>query len=92
MSGRFENKVLLISGTTGMAAATARLAKAEGASVLAIARHQGELDDVFLGDLTDPATARNAVRQCIERYGRIDCLFNVAGISARRLVYRFTKT
>lgn len=85
MSGRFENKVLLISGTTGMAAATAHLAKAEGASVLAIARHQGELDDVYLGDLTDPGTARNAVRRCVERYGRIDCLFNVAGISARRL-------
>ena len=68
-----------------MAAATARLAKAAGASVVAIARHAGELDDVYLGDLTDAETARGAVRHCVERFGRIDCLFNVAGISARRL-------
>src|ERR1700687_871236 len=85
MPGRLRGKVLLISGTTGIAAATARLAKAEGASVVAIARHAGELDDVFLGDLTEAATARNAVRHCVNRFGRIDCLFNVAGISARRL-------
>jgi NAD(P)-dependent dehydrogenase (short-subunit alcohol dehydrogenase family) len=80
-----EGKVLLVSGSSGMAAATARLAKAEGAAVLAIARHQGELDDVFLGDLMDVATSRDAVRQCVDRFGRIDCLFNVAGISARRV-------
>lgn len=85
MPGSLQNKVLLISGTTGIAAATARLAQSEGAAVLAIARHAGELDDVFLGDLTEAATARDAVRHCMDRYGRIDCLFNVAGISARRL-------
>lgn len=85
MPGRLQDKVLLISGATGIAAATARLAKAEGASVLAIARHAGELDDVFLGDLTEAATSRDAVRHCVDRFGRIDCLFNVAGISARRL-------
>src|ERR1700680_2537982 len=84
MAGRKQDKGLLISGPSGMAAATVRLAKAEGASVLAIARHQGELDDVFLGDLTDAATSREAVRECVDRFGRIDCLFNVAGISARR--------
>ncbi len=85
MPTRLENKVLLISGASGIAAATARLAMAEGASVIAIARDKGELEDVFLGDLTDPATARDAVRYCIDRYGRIDCLYNVAGISARSL-------
>jgi NAD(P)-dependent dehydrogenase (short-subunit alcohol dehydrogenase family) len=85
MPSRFENKVLLISGATGIAAATARLAIAEGAAVVAVARHSGDLDDVFLGDLTDPATARNAVRHCVDRYGRVDCLYNVAGMSARSL-------
>ncbi len=67
MPGRFEGKALLISGATGIAAATARLAMAEGAAVVAVARHSGELEDVFLGDLTDPATARNAVRHCVDR-------------------------
>src|ERR1700681_2125141 len=85
MPGRLRDKVLLISGTTGIAAATARMAKAEGASVLAIARHAGEIEDVFLGDLTEASTSRDAVRHCVDRFGRIDCLFNVAGISARRL-------
>lgn len=85
MPRRFEDKVLLISGASGIAAATAKLARAEGASVVAVARHSGELEDVFLGDLTDPATARSAVRHCVERHGRIDCLYNVAGMSARSL-------
>ena len=85
MPRRFENKVLLISGASGIAAATARLAMAEGASVVAVARSNGELDDVVRGDLTDPATSRNAVHHCVERHGRIDCLFNVAGVSARKL-------
>jgi NAD(P)-dependent dehydrogenase (short-subunit alcohol dehydrogenase family) len=85
MPRRFDDKVLLISGATGIAAATAKLAMAEGAAVVAVTRHSGELDDVFLGDLTDPATARNAVRHCVDRYGRIDCLYNVAGMSARSL-------
>lgn len=85
MPRRFDDKVLLISGATGIAAVTAKLAKAEGASVVAVARHSGELDDVFLGDLTDRETARNVVRHCMDRYGRIDCLYNVAGVSARSL-------
>jgi NAD(P)-dependent dehydrogenase (short-subunit alcohol dehydrogenase family) len=85
MPSRFENKVLLISGASGIAAATARLAMAEGASVIAVARHSGELEDVVLGDLTEPATARKAVQHCVDRYGRVDCLYNVAGMSARSL-------
>jgi len=82
---RFRDKVLLISGASGIAAATAKLAMAEGAAVVSVSRSCGELDDVVLGDLTDPATSREAVRQCVERHGRIDCLFNVAGASARKL-------
>jgi NAD(P)-dependent dehydrogenase (short-subunit alcohol dehydrogenase family) len=36
------------------------------------------------GDLTDPAVAPAAVANCVEHYGRIDALFNVAGISGRK--------
>jgi NAD(P)-dependent dehydrogenase (short-subunit alcohol dehydrogenase family) len=82
MPRRFEDKVLLISGAT---VSPPRLPNLAGASVVAVARHSGELDDVFLGDLTDPATAREAVRYCVDRHGRIDCLYNVAGMSARSL-------
>jgi NAD(P)-dependent dehydrogenase (short-subunit alcohol dehydrogenase family) len=84
MVGRLRDKVVLISGSTGIAAATARLAVAEGASVFAIALERGGCNDVFTGDLTLADTAREGVRECLRRFGRIDCLCNVAGISGRR--------
>jgi len=34
-------------------------------------------------DVRDENAVRNAVRECLEHFGRIDALFNVAGISAR---------
>lgn len=82
---RLQNKVVLISGATGIAAATARLAVKEGASVFEIALERGECEDVFTGDLALPETARDGVRECLRRFGRIDCLYNVAGVSGRRL-------
>src|ERR1039458_5653635 len=83
MAGRLQNKAILISGSTGIAAATARLAASEGASVFAIALERGECDEVFTGDLTLADTARDGVRECVRRFGRIDCLYNVAGIGGR---------
>ena len=82
--GRLENKIVLISGSTGIAAATARLAASEGASVFVVALERGECADVFTGDLTLADTARDGVRECLRRFARIDCLFNVAGISGLR--------
>jgi NAD(P)-dependent dehydrogenase (short-subunit alcohol dehydrogenase family) len=38
-----------------------------------------------VGDLTDPAIAPAVVEDCRERFGRVDALFNVAGISGRKL-------
>jgi NAD(P)-dependent dehydrogenase (short-subunit alcohol dehydrogenase family) len=49
-----------------------------------IAIEPGECADVFTGDLTLADTARDGVRECLRRFGRIDCLYNVAGISGRR--------
>src|ERR1035438_9307555 len=84
MTGRLQSKAILISGSTGIAAATARLAASEGASVFVIALERGECGDVFTGDLTLADTARDGVRECVRRFGRIDCLYNAAGISGRR--------
>jgi NAD(P)-dependent dehydrogenase (short-subunit alcohol dehydrogenase family) len=36
-----------------------------------------------VADIRDEAAIRSAVSACLERFGRIDALFNVAGISAR---------
>lgn len=87
-----HNKTLLITGNTGIAASTARLAAARGAQVfvcgldadqgIALA---GEINGAsYAGDLTVPEHAETCVAHCLERYGRIDALFNVAGASGRR--------
>jgi NAD(P)-dependent dehydrogenase (short-subunit alcohol dehydrogenase family) len=36
------------------------------------------------GDLTDPEFAPQLMADCVSRFGRLDCLFNVAGMSGRR--------
>ena len=91
--GRLRDKVLLITGSTGIAEATAVRAVAEGARVFATSRtpEHGEAlktkvpgVDFFAADLTRPDAAPEAVRRCVERHGRIDALFNVAGISGRK--------
>jgi NAD(P)-dependent dehydrogenase (short-subunit alcohol dehydrogenase family) len=53
------------------AGSAAELAAEAGARFLAV-------------DLTAPAAAGAAVEECLEAYGSIDALFNVAGISGRR--------
>jgi NAD(P)-dependent dehydrogenase (short-subunit alcohol dehydrogenase family) len=88
----FSGKVLLVTGATGMAAATARLAAASGAAVYVASLDEAEcraLADAVSGaysacDLTDSAAAAAAVERCIAVHGRIDCLWNAAGISGRR--------
>jgi NAD(P)-dependent dehydrogenase (short-subunit alcohol dehydrogenase family) len=92
--GRLDGKVLLISGSTGIAASTAELAVREGARVFATSRtgeHGRALVERLGGacgfaraDLARAPGARRAVRACLSRFGRIDALFNVAGISGRR--------
>ncbi|MBI1898307.1 MAG: SDR family oxidoreductase [Acidobacteria bacterium] len=93
MAGRLEGKVCLLSGSTGIAAATARLAAAEGGRVCLAALDEpscaslaGEIGGVWVaGDLRKAETAQAAVRRCLVSFGSIDCLFNVAGVSGRRL-------
>ena len=84
-------EVLLVTGSSGIAAATARLWAAENpVFVVGINKEEcrslaTELGDASFAeaDVRDEAAIRNAVAACLERFGRIDALFNVAGISAR---------
>jgi NAD(P)-dependent dehydrogenase (short-subunit alcohol dehydrogenase family) len=73
--------VLLITGATGIADATASLARKQGYGVFLVGL---EATSDFSGDLREEAVSKQAVRMCLERHGRIDGLFNVAGISGRR--------
>jgi NAD(P)-dependent dehydrogenase (short-subunit alcohol dehydrogenase family) len=90
-------KVLLITGgTQGLGAGIARAAAREGA-VMALAGRNTEngekvaaelqstaADAVFVRtDVSDVTSALAAVTATVGRYGRIDCLVNAAGLTAR---------
>ncbi len=92
-----SNKVCLITGSTGIGAATARLAAEAGARVFIVSRTEehcqvlaaeiaggGGSCAFYAADLTVGAAVEEAVRHCVTEFGRIDALFNVAGISGRR--------
>ncbi|MCC6363809.1 MAG: SDR family oxidoreductase [Bryobacterales bacterium] len=74
-------RVLLISGSTGIAAAAARLATERG-DLPFLAALDPPAD--YIADLCEEPAAAAAVAACLDRHGRIDALFNVAGLSGRR--------
>jgi len=90
--GRLAGRVILITGSTGIAAAAAEAASAEGAHVFVVSRdpdHARDLADRIGGawsaaDLADEAAVTTAVDAAVARFGRIDGLFAVAGGSGRR--------
>jgi NAD(P)-dependent dehydrogenase (short-subunit alcohol dehydrogenase family) len=97
MAGKLQDKVCLITGSTGIAAATARLAIREGAPVFissncpescsALADElgaEGGLADYLVADLALAASAEKVLERCLSRFSRVDALFNVAGISGRK--------
>ncbi|HLH33683.1 MAG TPA: SDR family oxidoreductase [Alloacidobacterium sp.] len=52
--------------------------------VAASVRNDYEAISWAIGDLTNPEFACKVVQQCAAKFGRIDALFNVAGMSGRR--------
>jgi len=95
---RFDGRTCLVTGSTGMAASAARALAAEGGSVFVTSRTAeharslaGEIEALggraewAAADLSKEDDAEAAVTACIGAFGRIDALYNVAGISGRRL-------
>jgi NAD(P)-dependent dehydrogenase (short-subunit alcohol dehydrogenase family) len=86
------SRVCLIAGSTGIAAATAELLAADGWRLFVCSRTEANCRALaervgagFLAaDLSQDGAAERAVAACVERYGRLDAAFNVAGISGRR--------
>jgi NAD(P)-dependent dehydrogenase (short-subunit alcohol dehydrogenase family) len=85
--------ILLITGSTGIAAATASLAAKRGHSIFIAGIEEGSCRrlasqlpaaDWASGDLREESFADRVLSQCLDRYGRVDSLFNVAGISGRK--------
>jgi NAD(P)-dependent dehydrogenase (short-subunit alcohol dehydrogenase family) len=91
MSGRFEGQVLLATGAgSGIAAATARRFASEGGRV-AVLDLAGDLAEAvaaelegsagFACDVASEEQVADVVRRAHEQLGRIDCVFNAAGIA-----------
>ena len=94
---RLRDRVCILTGSTGIAAASARRLAAEGASVFIVSRteaHARFLADEIVAaggvaawtavDLTAEADVDAAIDAAIARFGRIDGLFAIAGGSGRR--------
>lgn len=97
MVNRLAGLVCLVTGSTGIAAASAERFAAEGASVFVVSRTEDHCralaDRITAGggraaysasDLTDQAQVEASVEACVTAFGRVDGLFSVAGGSGRR--------
>ena len=84
MSGRLEGKVCVITGAAGgIGAATAAAFRAEGAQVVGVDLRE-EIEGVDLAvacDVSDEAAVREMYARARGEFGRLDVLFNNAGIS-----------
>jgi NAD(P)-dependent dehydrogenase (short-subunit alcohol dehydrogenase family) len=83
MAGRLDGKVCVITGAAGgIGAATAEAFRREGATVVGADLRDDSPGDLALAvDVTDDDAVREMYADVRERYGRIDVLFNNAGIS-----------
>ena len=96
MSGRLGGRSILVTGSTGIAAAAGLRCAAEGAAIFVVSRTDahaadlagriraagGEADHRAV-ELTDATATDAAVAAAVERFGRIDGLLSVAGGSGR---------
>lgn len=84
-----HHKVVLVTGaSSGLGAAAARLLSQKGATVFGIARDADRLAAVFaeidggayaVVDVTSAHDCRTVVEECVERFGGLDALINIAG-------------
>ena len=96
-TARLEGKVVLVAGSTGMAAFGARAFAREGASVFVASRTSEHVEtlvhavrdaggtaDGRAADLREEADVEAALAALIATYGHLDGLYHVAGGSGRR--------
>ena len=81
--GRLDGKVCVITGAaSGIGAESARLFKAEGGSVVGVDLDAGAEGDLAIqADVTDSDQVRDMYARAKDELGRVDVLFNNAGIS-----------
>jgi NAD(P)-dependent dehydrogenase (short-subunit alcohol dehydrogenase family) len=90
--GLLDDRVVLVSGgTQGVGAGIARAAVREGASVVVTGRRPevgaafaGEIGAFYVpADVSDVDRAQASVAATVDRFGRVDCLVNAAGLTSR---------
>jgi NAD(P)-dependent dehydrogenase (short-subunit alcohol dehydrogenase family) len=83
MAGRLEGKVCVVTGAKGgIGAATVEAFRREGAAVAGVDLAADSPGDLALAaDVTDEASVRGLFEDVRSRLGRVDVLFNNAGIS-----------
>ena len=94
---RFAGRTCLVTGSTGIAAASARRLIDEGARVVVASRTEAHCRDLVetlaaaggvaayeVADLLEDDAADRVVSATVDRFGRLDAVFNVAGGSGRR--------
>jgi NAD(P)-dependent dehydrogenase (short-subunit alcohol dehydrogenase family) len=83
MAGRLEGKVCVVTGAKGgIGAATVELFAREGATVVGVDLAGDSPGDLALAvDVTDEPAVREMFAQVRDEFGRVDVLFNNAGIS-----------
>jgi NAD(P)-dependent dehydrogenase (short-subunit alcohol dehydrogenase family) len=93
MAGRFDGKVVMVTGATGnLGQAAVRAFAAEGAKVVLVGRSEDELNKMIeeLGgdssrymagpaDVGDPASVDTLIQKVVERFGQIDVLAHTVG-------------
>ncbi|MBU9765669.1 SDR family oxidoreductase [Mycobacterium sp. TNTM28] len=89
-----EGKVALVTGaSSGLGAAVAQLFAARGAAVFGVARDAERMATVFEEvpggayasvDISSSQACREAVTQCVDKFGKLDILVNVAGFHQMR--------
>jgi NAD(P)-dependent dehydrogenase (short-subunit alcohol dehydrogenase family) len=83
MAGRLEGKVCVVTGTaSGIGAEGARLFASEGARVVGVDLSDGAEGELTIqADVTDEQQVADIYAQAKSRFGRIDILWNNAGIN-----------
>lgn len=93
MVGRFEGKTaLILGGTSGMGLAAAKGLLAEGAQVIITGRKQEKIDAaaeelegdfvIYRADIADYTATKDAIDQGVDKFGKIDVFYQVAGIGS----------
>ncbi|MGE5342864.1 MAG: glucose 1-dehydrogenase [Candidatus Omnitrophota bacterium] len=95
MKIEFERKVALVTGaTSGIGQATAVLFAESGARLMLTGRNaqmlsemktdinnkNGDICDVYAGDITDTTFCSRLITETLQRFGQLDILVNAAGI------------